>query len=165
MIDDRPAARGDPPERLAVVESKPREAVFAYGSLMHRDSLARTRGFRHAESEAAIPATIDGYQRCFYLPYPWWGRVPSFRMSVTGRERAAAALRPLPGGQVNGLLLWVDTDQLKQLDRREGVPWRYRRVSTTASPLRMGNRSERSGSICPSASARRTHDFYRIGSI
>ena len=119
-------------QRLAVIESKPREAVFAYGTLMHRDSLAKTRGFRHAESEAAIPATIDGYQRCFCLPYPWWGRVPSLRMSVTGRERAAAALRPLPGGQVNGLLLWVDAHQLKQLDRREGVPRRYRRVSTTA---------------------------------
>jgi gamma-glutamylcyclotransferase (GGCT)/AIG2-like uncharacterized protein YtfP len=106
--------------------------VFAYGTLMHRDSLARTPGFTRAESDAAMPATIEGYQRCFCLPYPWWGRVPSLRLSVMGRERAAAALRPQPGGQVNGLLLWVDAHQLQQLDRREGVPWRYRRASTTA---------------------------------
>lgn len=108
------------------------EFVFAYGSLVARESLAITLG---REVHAVLPAELRGWRRRWSL----------LRDNLTAEKTFALADGSLPGhilglnieaegedeaGPVNGALVELGAVELERLDRRE---LRYDRVDVTAA--------------------------------
>ena len=95
------------------------DRVFAYGSNMQRADLQHwltDRGFARAQIVNAGPATLRGYRLVF-----------DYRS--TSRDGGVADVEPDPENVVFGLVLEVDEDGLRALDRKEGHPKVYDRGS------------------------------------
>ena len=109
-----------------------REAVFAYGSLVSRASIASTLG---REAAGVWPATLPGWRRRFSLMRDNRrsektfalanGSIPDWVLSLN-LEQAAGEVGS------NGALIEVSADELLRLDRRE---LRYDRVDVTAAAI------------------------------
>lgn len=115
------------PERLG-------EFVFAYGSLVHdlgegsELHLARLRDHRRAWNVAMDNArTLPGYK--YYLDARDGSR-PDVHVTFLN-------LLPAPGEAVNGVLVPVDRERLRALDRRERN-YRRREVTSAIEPPRAG---------------------------
>ena len=105
-----------------------REAVFAYGSLVSRASIAATLG---REAGDVWPATLRGWQRRFSLRRDNRTSEKSFALAdgsipdwILSLNLEPAAGEPGP----NGALIEVSAEELDRLDRRE---LRYDRVDVT----------------------------------
>lgn len=104
---------------------EPREEVgllLGYGTLLHRESLARTVG-EPALERPLTPAVVPGYRRLFNVrPGDY---EPSYRLSRRPIEAAAMNIEAAPGAWLNGLLFAVSEVDLEALDARESG---YRRI-------------------------------------
>lgn len=114
-----------------------RLAVFGYGSLVSRESAARTLGPR---AGPPLPATLRGWRRGFSqarrnrevektFARAEGGRVPEWILGM--------GIAPDPGGWLNGALIELDEAAAERLDLRE---IRYERVDVTGliDPLPAG---------------------------
>lgn len=91
--------------------------VFAYGSNMELDDLARwlgERGYPQLVPIAMEPGMLPGYRLC------WNYRSPA-------RKGGAANVEPCDGPPLPGLALAVDAALLEAIDHKEGHPERYKR--------------------------------------
>ena len=93
--------------------------VFAYGSLMHPDSLAATI----PDARAALPASCRGFRRCFDVAFPNDGTQPDKAyLDPDGRRPPAvlfANLHADPAATVNGVCIPLGPDGLARLRSRE----------------------------------------------
>lgn len=104
--------------------------VFGYGSLVSPDSFGHTLGRRPRLGVDFFEAEISGFGRRWNYGSPLArGRAPDD--SGTLREWAIVALGVMPAAAetVNGVIGWVSSDELVDLDRREA---HYDRVDVSA---------------------------------
>jgi gamma-glutamylcyclotransferase len=99
--------------------AKPLDVYFAYGSNMDR-----------AQMRA----------RCPKSKYVGWGHLNGYRLAYVGHSQrwggGVATVIPHKGDRVAGFLYFVTPDDLKSLDRYEGVPRVYDRKIVT---VRLGD--------------------------
>lgn len=86
---------------------------FAYGSNLDPGTFLGRRRMRPSEARRG---RIDGYRLVFDL-------------AIGAGERAVANLAPDPGERVHGVAYAISRSQAFWLDRTEGVPRAYRRVT------------------------------------
>jgi cation transport regulator ChaC len=104
-------------------------AVFAYGSLVAADSVARTLGRAGVDP---VPARLIGWRREWSLTRDNRTCEKTFsRLDGSIPEVVLALnLAPEPGAEVNGALIAVDEEGLARLDLREN---RYDRIDVTSA--------------------------------
>lgn len=106
-------------------------AVFAYGSLVSRESAATTLG---RDDLVLAPGRLTGWRRGFTLLRDNRACEKTFARRgddwVPDHVLALDLVATEEGGEVNGALLAVTAAELDRLDRRE---IRYRRVDVTAA--------------------------------
>jgi cation transport regulator ChaC len=85
---------------------------FAYGSNLKRERLKKRIGKWRKERKAIL----RDYELVFGKG---WG----------GHFTGKANIQKKPKGRVEGVIYLVTEQQLKKLDRREGVPWVYERIT------------------------------------
>jgi len=112
--------------------ARPREVVFAYGSLLE---LAKDAAEVRAEATRQV-SLVDGYRRTWGVAMDNARTLPGYKYYVDPRtgERPAVFVVFLDivadrSGQVNGVMLDVSHEELDGLDRRER---NYERVEVTA---------------------------------
>jgi hypothetical protein len=87
--------------------------VAGYGTLLARESLARTLGEAAVRSKRFVPVWIDGYRRLFNV------RPPYYRGAAPSAAEAAHNLEPAADARCNALAFLVSLDELAHLDERE----------------------------------------------
>lgn len=100
--------------------------VFAYGSNMHQEDLARWFEANEFDYDASVLGLELGYLVDHTLVWNYLSPV---------REGGAANVGAAPGKRLPGVILEVDASGLEAIDRKEGYPDRYgRRLETIAVP-------------------------------
>lgn len=99
--------------------------IVGYGTLLYTESVGDTIGSA-ARKKVYLPVIIHGFKRLFNL-LPSHYR-PSYRISDTPVEKAAANIVTSPHAHLNGLAFELEEAELEAMDRRER---HYDRLETT----------------------------------
>ena len=121
--------------------------VFAYGSLLDKDSAGNALG-RSVEARDLVPVCLRGFRRT-------WGVVERVFSEYLDREVVAAFLdiRRAPGEVVNGAVFSLTAGELARLEQRE-KNYLVIDVSRAIEPFGTQLRAERIVSFCGKRSLR-----------
>jgi gamma-glutamylcyclotransferase (GGCT)/AIG2-like uncharacterized protein YtfP len=87
--------------------------VAGYGTLLSRESLARTLGEAAVQTKRFVPVWIEGHRRLFNV------RPPYYRGTAPSAAEAAHNLEPAAGARCNAVVFLATLDELALLDDRE----------------------------------------------
>jgi hypothetical protein len=112
---------GPDPNKITILSERSREKMhqyFAYGSNMDTkdlDAWCEKKNYPKITPKSIIPSKLVGYRLVF-------------NYSSSSRNCGAANIMEVENGEVYGLLMEIDSDELQIIRRKEGCPKYYQEI-------------------------------------